>query len=84
MLGAYAYRKRGTAMKTDGQVKSDERDNNRVIRWIIFAIAVLLAASLSYSFFSRQKIAEEHSEPRVVNIASQGGIESENPPTRLV
>lgn len=42
-------------MKTQTQQKSDERDNKRVLRWIVVAVVVLLVGALTYNFFARER-----------------------------
>ena len=38
------------------QAKSDERDNNRVLRWGVIAVIVVGVGALAYNFFAQQKI----------------------------
>ena len=45
-------------MKSPRQAKSDERDNRRVLTWLVIAIAVIVIGALSYNFFARQRMAE--------------------------
>ena len=38
------------------QAKSDERDNNLVLRWGVIAVIVVGVGALAYNFFAQQKI----------------------------
>ena len=57
-------------MKSPLQVKSDERDNHRLTRWLIVAIVVVLAGVLSYNFLARERAKEP--VPTTQSPATQG------------
>ncbi|MDM0108840.1 hypothetical protein QTH97_28125 [Variovorax sp. J22R24] len=45
-------------MKSPGQVKGDERDNTRVLRWVVIAVVILVVGALSYNFLAREKTSD--------------------------
>jgi hypothetical protein len=45
-------------MKSPHQVKTDERDSARVLRWVVAAVIVLVIGALSYNYFAKQRMAQ--------------------------
>ena len=50
-------------MKTPTQQRTDERDNKRVLRWVVIAIVVLLVGVVTYNFLARERTGAAPAAP---------------------
>lgn len=57
-------------MKTPVQQRTDERDNKRVLRWVVIAVVVLVVGALIYNFLGRERTGEAPAVPQ--NSAAPG------------
>ena len=56
-------------MKTQVQAKKDDRDNNRILRWLVIAIAVLVVGALSYNLLAHKRMGPTPDAPETSQAA---------------